>query len=637
MIAITTSRIKKAISRPQEALKYIFNYFKGQWLRWKLENRVLKFIFQSQKSKINFEATKSGNFFTDNKDFLTEIANQDFIIPSANRILNNEIGFLGINPKIVKNINWHQDIKSGYIWSDDFYLNLREALIKEYNKGHDIKNVWELSRFHYLLPLALAYYQSGEEKYLIKWQNLILDWIKNNPVYYGPNWINAMEIAIRACNWIFSYKIIEKKIQDTKHRIQETFLKVFWDSLFEHGRFIYSNLEDAPYRSNHYLSDIVGLIYLGIFFRGNKDGAKWLQFGRQALEREMRHQVYSDGVDYELSISYHRYVTELFLWASWLLKLNNLNVSEDFWSKLEKMVKFIEAYTKPNGLAPQIGDSDDSRLHLVWEDFYQWEKRNHFAALKLYSLVNFVPDEQKKRIATLQELVSFTEAGWYIMRDKDFYLITGRHRACYGKSGSHIHNDLLSFELNLKGEDVIIDPGTYVYTPDLSQRNEFRGTAKHNVLIIDHREQEMLSADPFFTKQENDISVLDNSCNEDEIIFKAQLNFWQRQFVWQKQNKSLIIIDKINDNQKHSLEWNFHLNQQIKTWVKDSLGEKREIILVGNNSYLLSIPKELTCAIIEDEMALSYGRKVPAKTIKFTGFVDKNSCHEFEFKIEPIK
>jgi len=155
MIAITASRIQKALLHPGAAILYVRNYLKGEWLRFRLAH-PFSFIFHDRRKKMNFEKLPKGIFFIENKEFLEEIVRQDFIIPTANRILNNEFGFLGVPSKILKDLDWHQDIKSGHTWPHDFYLDLRENLSKDYNKGWDIKYVWELSRFHYLIPLALA-------------------------------------------------------------------------------------------------------------------------------------------------------------------------------------------------------------------------------------------------------------------------------------------------------------------------------------------------------------------------------------------------------------------------------------------------------------------------------------------------
>ena len=103
MITITSSRLQKALLHPGAAILYVRNYLKGEWLRFRLTH-PFSFIFYDRRKKMNFEKLPKGIFFIENKDienkeFLEEIVRQDFIIPTANRILNNEFGFLGILPK----------------------------------------------------------------------------------------------------------------------------------------------------------------------------------------------------------------------------------------------------------------------------------------------------------------------------------------------------------------------------------------------------------------------------------------------------------------------------------------------------------------------------------------------------------
>ncbi len=641
MVSITSTRIKKALLHPSAAFLYFKNYLRGEVIRQKMKCSFLNKVNLKkglskevyQNLELHFFQRKRPLFFTDNSNFLEEITKQDFIIPVAEKILKQEFSFLGMLPKTVKNIDWDEDIKSGYRWPDNFYIDLREGLEKEYNKGRDIQIVWELSRFHYLIPLALAYHKTGEEKYLQKWQELILDWIGKNPLYYGPNWVNAMEVSKRACNWIFSWQIINKK-----GKLPRGFLEKFLISLIEHGRFIYSNLEYAPLPSNHYLSDITGLFFLGTMLPELREARKWLSYGKKALEKEIQRQVYKDGVDYELSISYHRYVTELFLWAGWLGKINQQDFSSSYKEKLKKMVLFTYSYIKPNGLASQIGDDDDSRLFLLWDDFYNWEKRDHSDVLRIYKYL-----EGRE----LEKSNAFPESGYYIIRDKDFYLITGRNKGCYGRGGNHTHNDILSFELNMNKEDFFVDSGTYVYTSDFKERNRFRSTRAHNTVMVDQQEQDRLSPHPFYSEQKAQLSVKQWKETEEEIVWEGEHNGYarlsqpvihRRSFRFQREKKTLFLIDSFQGKGKHSLEWNFHLAPHIKVWIKEKTEGDREILLIGENCSLLFLaPQILNCVIIEDEVSSSYGVKIPTKTIRFSGFLEGEVPKEYEFRLQSVK
>ena len=54
--------------------------------------------------------------------------------------------------------------------------------------------------------------------------------------------------------------------------------------------------------------------------------------------------------------------------------------------------------------------------------------------------------------------------------------------------GGHTHNDELSFELHVGGQDFIVDPGTYTYTGDYRFRNSFRSSYSHNTVVVDKKE-----------------------------------------------------------------------------------------------------------------------------------------------------
>ena len=180
-----------------------------------------------------------------------------------------------------------------------------------------------------------------------------------------------MDVAIRAVNWIWGYYFF----CGSQSLTQEFKLK-FVKSLYLHGRHILNNLEFGQIRGNHYLSDIAGLVYLGIFFRDTIEGKKWLEKGVSALKEEMEFQVYPDGVDFEGSISYHRLVTELFLSSTLLCHKNGITFPGWYMTRLERMIEFVMFYTKPDGTAPQIGDNDDGRLHIL-SDYGNWNRLDH--------------------------------------------------------------------------------------------------------------------------------------------------------------------------------------------------------------------------------------------------------------------
>jgi hypothetical protein len=142
--------------------------------------------------------------------------------------------------------------------------------------------------------------------------------------------------------------------------------------------------------------------------------------------------------------------------------------------------------------------------------------------------------------------------------NKDYCIISCGPNGQYGRGG-HAHNDKLSFELCIDGEDVIVDPGTYVYTPLPEWRNKFRSTAYHNTVIIDGKEQNNFYSHSIFTlRNEIKCKCLIFKEDREKILFEGEYKNYigrdiiecRRSIVFIKENSNLIIEDRICNNFK---------------------------------------------------------------------------------------
>jgi hypothetical protein len=85
-------------------------------------------------------------------------------------------------------------------------------------------------------------------------------------------------------------------------------------------------------------------------------------------------------------------------------------------------------------------------------------------------------------------LVQFPDSGICVFKSDRIYLSVFTGPNGQNGNGGHAHNDKLSFELNIDGKDIEIDPGTYLYTPIPEMRNLFRSAAAHNGPYIKGKE-----------------------------------------------------------------------------------------------------------------------------------------------------
>ena len=273
-------------------------------------------------------------------------------------------------------LDWNIDFFSGYRWEADRVA----APGGPGARGADIRVAWELNRFHHFPLLGQAYWLALDGKtpgldaecFAREFQNECLDWLAKNPVRCGVNWACAMEVAIRAVNWIIGFHFF---------RLSPSLPAEFWSrfltAMLDHGTYIWENLEnDHLFLTNHYLADLVGLFYIGISFPELADSRKWREFAFAELIRESAVQVDRDGVQYEGSLNYHRFSTELFCSLLALCRVSNVPVPPIFERRVEKMIDFVRSYTKPDGNAPMIGDFDESRLH-YFSEYGSWSPTDH--------------------------------------------------------------------------------------------------------------------------------------------------------------------------------------------------------------------------------------------------------------------
>jgi len=586
------------------------------------------------------------------------------ILGHADRICEHKFDLLGSGEVFLgAKIDWHSDFKIGYRWSSrKFYKDIEIP----YGKG-DIKVPWELSRFQHLILLGQAYQISRNEKYAAEFVDQITDWIKKNPVKIGPNWACTMDVAIRAANWLVGWEFVKPSCHMTSD-----FTALFLKSLLVHARFIRSHLENTTgLTSNHYLSDIAGLFFIAMMVPEFRESEEWLIFAKKELESEIRKQVYDDGCDFEASTCYHRLVLELFFYPALLAKRNRVEFSQEYNLFLKKMFETVPYLIKPDGRMPQIGDNDNGRflkfespdteildmryllpLAAIYFDdpqfkvLYSDKKENNYPDCLLPVLWVFGPQALKiwyyMPARSPYEFCSraFPVAGWYVMRDKDNYMIISNGKNGQNGNGGHAHNDKLSFELSVNGADVIVDPGTYVYTSEPVSRNRFRSTGSHNTIMINDEEQNPFQANLLFILPDNTKAVCKQwHENESEVLFAGEHYGYQRlknrcvherSILYRENDREYIFEDRLSGTDRAGLKLSLHF---APDFFLQRLSQRD---LRATNSFInimVEFEDNTLSQTIEGYLySHSYGKSENAKKAVFSGIV--NLPYKFKWRIK---
>ena len=514
------------------------------------------------------------------------------LIDQAKRIANEHCWtLLGLGEKCfgVGEIDWNLDPLSGFDWPLAHHADINLTR----NDGSDVRIVWELNRLAHLIALGRAYAVTDNQRFSTEFFRQLATWREQNPVGRGVNWNCAMEVALRAINLLAALELFLRAPQMNEAELAEL-LRMF----DQHGAHIRRNLEFSHIAtSNHYLADVTGLLWLGMMLPELAAAQEWREFGLQELLSEMDKQVLSDGADYEASTGYHRLKLELFLYSFVLCHINAIDIDQRYWDRLSGMIEYARAYLRPDGRAPLIGDTDSGQAFPI----VRHAGDDHAYVLALGAAVFHEPHFKIRGSRAPEELIwilgeqgvsdyqllpdcepaqsqAFPDAGTYILRQDDLYLLFNASGSGVCGRGSHGHNDALSIEVSAGGTAFIVDPGSYVYTADLHERHRFRSVAYHSTVEVDGVEQNTTDEQvPFIIGNEAEPRVIswESDLETDSVV--AEHAGYQRlphplthrrTVRFEKAKRFWVVEDELLGAGDHEFSFRFHIAPGLEIEVR---------------------------------------------------------------------
>jgi len=173
---------------------------------------------------------------------------------------------------------------------------------------------------------------------------------------------------------------------------------------------------------------------------------------------------------------------------------------------------------------------------------------------------------------------AFPDAGIYIFGKDDLYLLVNASDSGVNGRGSHGHNDALSIEVSACGTAFIVDPGSFVYTADLSERHLFRSTAYHSTVQVDGAEQNSIeAAAPFVIGNEARPQVINWEPGETADLVVAEHYGYQRlaqpvthrrTVRFNKTDRYWLVEDQLTGEGTHECAFRFHLAPGLETRIR---------------------------------------------------------------------
>jgi uncharacterized heparinase superfamily protein len=209
---------------------------------------------------------------------------------------------------------------------------------------------------------------------------------------------------------------------------------------------------------NHVLKNGLGLCFAGAVL----EGSPFLDAGLALLERELPRQLLADGGHEERSTSYHRRIAhDLRDVAELLGRLGRARQSHSG-RALEETAAWQRSMTGPDGTLPLLNDA--------WEG---------------------PPAAEDQRAP--QGVAWLAESGYAVFRAGGDQAVFDAGIVAPPHLPPHAHADVLSFVLWGDHHPLLVDPGAFAYAGPW--RDRLRGTAAHNTVVVDERDQCLLWGD----------------------------------------------------------------------------------------------------------------------------------------------
>jgi len=368
---------------------------------------------------------------------------------------------------------------------------------------------------------------------------LLKNWISKNSIGKGIGW-DPYPTSIRIVNWI-KWHLRGNELSDASLKslaLQTSWLnkKIEWHIL-----------------GNHLFSNAKALIFAGLFF-SSKQSEIWLKKGLKIINNELKEQVLNDGGHFELSPMYHSIFLEDLL--------DLINISHTYpeviqksdineWKQVAKnMLMWLETMTHPDG---DIAFFNDAALDIA----------SNLDELKKYAYqlgINYI----SKKFNQVTHLI---DSGYIRFNSNNVNGILDVGPIGPNYLPGHGHADVLSFELSLFGQRLLVNSGTSEYGFTKVRQYE-RSTEAHNTVVVNNKNSSEVwsgfrvarRAYPLDLKIEELENFVNISCAHDGYKRLHEKLIHRRN--WQFSKNSLVIKDYIDGSFKSAYAY-FHFHPSI--------------------------------------------------------------------------
>lgn len=506
------------------------------------------------------------------------------LIAEADRYLKGEYVFL--NSADPRPDQWHYDpmysMESPRTYSFDIdYRNPEVA--------GNVKNIWEKNRHHHLTVLSLAFTLTQKEVYAQEVARLLRSWVADNPPMRGVSWTSALELGVRLISWVWTERLLRGSAVHEELFGQKGLM---WNSIYWHQWILARYHSHGSSANNHLVGEMAGLFMAATVWPYYTESAEWEKKSREILVREASEQTFASGLNKEIAFTYHFFSFEFFALCALEAEWAGRPFPESYRQIMKKIVEVIPQVSDVAGNLPNYGDGDDgmalqlrpidsSRSAWVYALGRSWLHARVPApeSLPLMAQMLGATESTEAGQLPLPQHTAFDDAGFYLMSlDRG----TSREIFCTADAGplgflsiaAHGHADALAFTLNIGGQPVIVDPGTYIYHADMASRAYFRSTLAHNTITLDGEDQSVAGG-IFMWVQKARTRLLEWKAGPEGAVFSAEHDGYTRlkgspvhRRTLSLDAAGLTIKDVVSGSESHHIEWRLHFAPQCDVRIE---------------------------------------------------------------------
>ncbi|MBN1230373.1 MAG: alginate lyase family protein [Anaerolineales bacterium] len=398
------------------------------------------------------------------------------IIKEADEILHGKITLFG---EVEVKLDYHHPLSLQH-WSEYHLENIN---------GKDIKFFWEPARFTWVLPLIKAYQVTGNEIYAHFFLDKLIEFVEHNPKDQGIQWISAQEVGIRLIMLIIAANgFAESSIDSPLQQLLSAVLPAHADRI--PPTLIYARAQN----NNHLFSEAVALFTAGVFLPQHPRAKKWKRLGKKRINQAVLDQISPSGAYVQNSTNYHRLMLQLCIWMNFLGRISGDQLSSEVKERIKASIFWLGALTDPSsGKVPNLGPNDGALLFSNDScDFQDYRPTIQAASRDFLGSSMYKPGPWDE----LSDWFSIPQSNSIIEPIKNFsdpILIHSQKSRVYLRAAKFHdrpgHADQLNVDLWWRDENLIIDPGTYLYNAEPPWQNALGGTDVHNTITIDGLDQ----------------------------------------------------------------------------------------------------------------------------------------------------